>query len=66
MTKVEAVQKFKEVVLPLIKEQYEQCGQRDLLERQAAWDDFTDFLWRGEEITLQQYDIWTYPNVCKS
>ena len=61
MTKEEALQYFREYILPVIKETYEQNGKPDIVARREAWNNFTDALCKDGEITPRQYETWTGP-----
>ena len=65
MTKKEVEEQFKEFILPAIKKQYEQDGERDMVARREAWNNYTDSLCKDGEITLSQYENWTHPRVCQ-
>jgi len=54
MTKLQAVELFKEEVLPFINRK-----EKPLLRQ--SWNDYTDFLCKNNEITLKQYETWTQP-----
>jgi len=64
MNKKQAVQEFKDNVLPLIQEQYEQDGIPDWPARREAWCNFTDYLAKDGQITARQDYNWTYPDCC--
>ncbi len=64
MTKVQAIQEFKDYTLPSVKEQYEQDGKKDSGARTQAWDWFTDSLCKDGAITESQYMRWTTPSFC--
>lgn len=62
MTKQQAVVEFKDHVLPLVQQQYEQDGQRDRPARREAWNNFTDALCKDRRITERQYMTWIGPS----
>lgn len=64
MNKAEAVQQFREEVLPAVKATYEQDGKKDRIARREAWNNFTDALCKDGQITLSQYETWTHPREC--
>lgn len=61
MTKKQALEIFKEEILPVIKENYEQDGIADKIARREAWNNFTDSLCKDGQITLKQYETWDNP-----
>lgn len=61
MTKKQAVEFFREEILPVIKENYEQDGITDKPARREAWNNFTDSLCKDGQITLKQYETWDNP-----
>lgn len=61
MTKQQALQMFKEEILPFIKQQYEQDGIKDTIARREAWNNFTDTLCKNGDITTKQYEKWDNP-----
>lgn len=56
---------FKAEALPLIRDEYEQDGRRDLPARRKAWNNFTDYLQKEGLITMHQYETWIHPACCK-
>lgn len=56
MTKNEAVKNFKETYSDFIKK-----NKKDKIAIKTAWNDYTDFLLKGGNITQKQYDTWTQP-----
>lgn len=65
MTKQQAVQEYREHVLPLVKQQHEQDGRRDRGARREAWGVFTDALCKDGRITERQYMTWIGPPCSK-
>lgn len=61
MTKKEALDRFKADVLPLIKEEFEKDGVVDTPARCEAWNNWTDSLQKGGEITEKQCETWSNP-----
>lgn len=61
MTKKEALAEFKENIMPVIRERYEQDGVPDGPARCEAWNNFTDALQKDGRITRYQCDNWTNP-----
>lgn len=61
MTKEEAVQLYRERVLPEVKKQYEKDGRIDKPARAEAWNNFTDWLCKEKLITMKQYETWEHP-----
>lgn len=64
MTKAQAVALFKEEVLPIIQSRYETDGERDVIARSEAWNNFTDALCKDGQITDHQYETWVHPPCC--
>ena len=61
-TKAEAVEEFKETILPAIIEKEKQNGGRkDISMRCEAWNNYTDTLCKDGRITPKQYESWTNP-----
>jgi peptidoglycan hydrolase-like protein with peptidoglycan-binding domain len=58
MTKAEAVQEFKEEVLPYVVAQY---GKDDRPAIREAWNDWTDMLQKDGRISMKQYETWVGP-----
>lgn len=61
MTKAEAVEHWRQYVLPGVVAQYERGGRRDLPARREAWNNYTDALHKDGLITAHQYNTWTHP-----
>lgn len=61
MTKTEAVNQFKEEILPGIIAQESKRGYVDAPMRAEAWNNFTDALCKEKRITRKQYESWTNP-----
>ncbi len=61
MTKREAIQQFRDYVLPEIKKEHEKDGLIDLPARRQAWNDYIDALQKNGRITVQQAATWTSP-----
>ena len=60
----EAVERFKEHVLPYVREAYEADGVPDWPARREAWNNFTDLLCKDYEISDWQYMNWHQPACC--
>ena len=60
-TKAEVLRRFREEVLPYIRQRYEQDGRVDTVARREAWNDYTDMLAKNREITTKQYEDWDNP-----
>jgi len=60
----EAVERFKEYVLPYVREVYEADGVPDWPARREAWNNWTDSLCKDYEISDWQYANWSQPSVC--
>jgi hypothetical protein len=57
----EAIQRFEEAILPMVIRDCEQDGEIDKPARREAWNNFTDFLCKSEEISDWQYENWEHP-----
>jgi len=57
MTKQQALQDFKENVLPAVKQQYPHDKHAVI----QAWNDYTDSLCKDRQITAKQYHNWSNP-----
>lgn len=60
MHKSQAIQIFIEAYYG-DKEQLHMALRQDYLAVQFAWECFTDSLCKDGEITMQQYETWTFP-----
>ena len=60
----EAVERFKEHVLPYVRECHERDGVPDWPARREAWNNWTDSLCKDYEISDWQYENWSQPSVC--
>jgi hypothetical protein len=58
MTKTEVLRAFREDVLPSIDEHY---SKTDRVARREAWNNYTDALCKGGQISLAQYESWSNP-----
>lgn len=63
MTKAEAVEMFKQDVMPYVRQQYESDGIPDYPARSEAWSNFVDMLQRDGEITMRQAETWDQPAI---
>ncbi len=61
MTREEAIQLYREHILPEVPKRYEQEGRIDKPARAEAWNNFTDALCKDGQITLKQYETWEHP-----
>lgn len=61
LTKKQALQQFREHVLPSIRAAYEQDGKVDAVARREAWNNYTDALCKDRQITAKQYESWDNP-----
>lgn len=64
LTKKEVEQQFKELILPSIRQAYEQDGRRDIPARREAWNNFTDSLRTDGQISEAAYNNWSAPAIC--
>jgi|TARA_R100000908_G_C3712405_1_gene118510 hypothetical protein len=60
----EACERFENEVLPIVQEHYEKDGRIDECARSEAWNNWTDALCKGREISDWQYANWTHPACC--
>lgn len=60
MTKNEALDMFKKDLWPGIKSAHG-YSDADKVAIREAWNDFTDSLCKGRNITMKQYESWTNP-----
>lgn len=60
MTKREAIGLFKQSVWPQIKSAHG-YSDTDKPAIREAWNDYTDALCKGGNITMRQYETWTHP-----
>jgi len=61
MTFDQACEMFTNEILPMIQEQYEQDGIPDYPARREAWNNWTDSLACGEQISDWQVHNWGHP-----
>jgi hypothetical protein len=62
MTKREAETEFRAHHMPAIVErEARQSGGVDKPLRRQSWNDYTDMLCKGGQITHRQYSSWTHP-----
>jgi hypothetical protein len=71
MNKKEAVERFEAEELPHIiaQEKAWQGGEWSHIDgphRRETWNNWTDSLCKGGEITAHQYETWTQPRCCGS
>jgi len=65
MTKVEAVNNFKQFILPgIINNELDRGVKRDSSMRCEAWNQYTDILCKDGAITDHQYMTWVCPPMC--
>jgi len=70
ITREQAIERFKEYVLPsVIKDELDRgidgVYRIDEVMRSEAWNDFTDALCKGHEISDWQYMNWSTPDCCE-
>ena len=65
MTKVQAVELFKETMIPALSATHERFGRKDVGARREAWAFFTHGLCRDGQITDWQYMNWVTPKCCE-
>ena len=58
MTKQQALEYFKENILPAVIKKY---GKNDETAIREEWNVYTDTLCKNREITLKQYESWDNP-----
>ena len=61
----EAIERFEGTILPMVIHDCEQDGIIDKPARREAWNNFTDYLCKGEEISDWQYENWSQPESCE-
>jgi len=61
MTKRQALAKFRENTLPLIREAYEKDRRVDHVARREGWNNYVDSLRSDKIITKHQYETWGNP-----
>ena len=65
MTKLQAVEIFKNEILPDIKRVEEEYTNKDVPLRNVEWGYFIDMLCKEGYITESQYNRWSTPSICK-
>jgi hypothetical protein len=58
MTKNQALQDFKENILPAVVSKY---GKNDKVAICEAWNEYTDMLCKDGLISMKQYETWDNP-----
>ncbi len=58
MTKNQAVADFRMYILPGVVKWF---GANDKVAIRTAWNDWTDSLYKNNQITMKQYETWTSP-----
>jgi hypothetical protein len=61
MTFAQACETFTTEILPMVQEMYEQDGVPDIPARCEEWNNWTDALCKGGEISDWQYENWGHP-----
>ena len=64
ITKKEAVEIFRNSVMPGVRDAYEQDGKPDWPARREAWNNMTDSMCKNRDITNNQYNTWSQPRLC--
>jgi len=62
-TREQAIESFKEHILPAVIEKFEWNGF-DEIARSQAWSDYTDSLREDKQISDWQYENWNHPDIC--
>ena len=57
----QASQHFADFILPVVRFAYEQDGIPDIPARCEAWNNWTDALCQGGQISDWQYENWSHP-----
>lgn len=65
MNKIQAVQEFKDIILPSVKGIFEQSGRKDKPARRMAWQNFVDMLCKEGKVTTNQFNTWHDPKCCE-
>jgi hypothetical protein len=60
----DAARVFEDEVLPYVITAHEQDGVIDSIARHEAWNNWTDALCKGGDISDWQYRNWTHPPCC--
>ncbi len=64
MTWAQACERFESEVFPQLQAQYEQDGVPDWPARCETWNNWTDSLCKGKEISDWQYENWSQSPLC--
>ena len=64
MTREQAIEDFKEHILPAVIEKFEWNGF-DEVARYQAWTNYTDHLREDRQISDWQYENWSQPESCE-
>ena len=65
ITRDEAIERFEAFELPAVIEECEQDGELDGPARREAWNNYTDYLCKDDQISDWQYANWTQPECCE-
>ena len=65
MTWEQACERFESEVFPQVQAQYEQDGEPDWPARCETWNNWTDALCKGKEISDWQYENWSQSPLCR-
>jgi hypothetical protein len=63
MNKAQALAYYRLHVLPVVIACFERDGRIDGPARREAWNNFTDGLCKGGQISQHQYETWVGPHV---
>jgi len=64
MTWEQACEQFESEVLPAMQTMYEQDGEPDWPARRETWNNWTDSLCKGKQISDWQYENWSQSPLC--
>ena len=60
----DAVEQFKDFILPVIQVGEQRLGHVDIPARSEAWSNFADSLHANEQISDWQVENWEHPDCC--
>ena len=66
ITRDAAIADWRNHILPIVRQQFEEDGEADYPARSESFNNFTDMLCKNGDISEWQYNNWTHPVECGS
>ena len=64
ITRDEAIEGWRNHILPVVTEQFEEDGEADYIARSESFSNYADMLCKSGDISDWQYNNWTHPVEC--